>query len=472
MGKTDGSFHLLRWVRFLVMGFGAGYWSSNIAWVLTSDEPTLAHPVLKGVAMDWQIVAEPCPEDISMLSPVLMANSSSSSSNLLQPLQPKIEAHKSTGGRKTASDALNGEPKQKYTPNPLWWKRKVPILTRTWTPRATSSWCTLEADPQTPILLERGEKAEGMVYIKTYKASSSTCEGIAWSIAHHVGQRQTHKSDGVCKAYTRHEFADKRMHARRDVERSLLWTFVRNPAARDLSHVYHFEIGRQQHTDMTSEDIQRHIETKLKGRQTRYLVPTKGQKSHAPLWPRNEMRKNATQVIEYMREAIIDNYDFIGMTERMTDSLAVMVLLWDLRAQDVVVLNSKRSGGYDDGGHNDTCTSIPKAVRTPELEEYFQNRHSYWNADVLLYHAVNASLEQTIDALGRDKVQAVAIKIQRYQEYAQKRCEEEAIYPCSPEGVFQPTLAEKSCYVQDAGCGHACVDRVLTELLDQERLAT
>lgn len=322
------------------------------------------------------------------------------------------------------------------------------------------------------MLLQRGEQAEGMVYIKMYKASSSTCEGIAWSIAHHVGQRQKQQENGVCKAYTRHEFADKRMHARRNKERSLLWTFVRNPAARDLSHVYHFEIGREHRTDMDSEDIQRHIETKLKGRQTRYLVPVKGQKSHAPLWPRNEMRKNATDVIEYMREAIIDNYDFIGMTERMTESLAVMVLLWDLKPEDVVVLNSKRSGGYDDGGHNDTCTAIPKAVRTPELEEYFQNRHSYWNADVLLYHAVNASLERTMDALGRDKVSAMATQIQSYQRYAQEHCESEAKYPCSPEGVFQPALAETSCYVQDAGCGHACVDRVLGDLTSAERQAT
>lgn len=366
--------------------------------------------------------------------------------------------------------------KERKPLDPTWWIRYVSRLARIWQPRSVDSWCgTLEPDPPTPYLLYSKQVAEGMIYIKMYKASSSTCEGIALSIAHHVGRRQRQKhalagqqqrqrqqaTPAVCIAYTRHEFANNRMHARRHPSKSLLWTFVRNPAARDLSHIYHFEIGRNHRTGMTSSDILKHIQTNIKGRQTRYLVPAKT--SPAPLWPVHELKKNRTEVVMYMKDEIFVNYDFIGLTERMTESLAVMVLLWDLQPEDVIVLNSKRSGGFDDGGgHNHTCTVIPKAVMTPELEEYFEYRHSLWNADVLLYHAANASLEMTIDSLGRDRVQNMAQTIERLQNIAQEKCLDEAKFPCSPDGVYQPKLAEQSCYVQDAGCGHECVDRVLS----------
>jgi hypothetical protein len=151
----------------------------------------------------------------------------------------------------------------------------------------------------------------------------------------------------------------------------------------------------------------------------------------------------------------------------MEESLAVMVLLWGLQPQDVVVLSSKRSGGYDDGGFNRTCKTIPKAPAqsswTTPLQEYFATRHPLWNADTLLYHVVNASLELTMDALGRERVQAMAQTIRRMQQVAHEACLERAFFPCSANGTFQPELAETSCYVQDAGCGHKCVDRVLQQ---------
>jgi hypothetical protein len=376
------------------------------------------------------------------------------------------------------NEQRNTTTNQKHPPSPTWWKRYVARLARVWTPRSVESWCMIEPDPPTPFLLYSKQVAEGMIYIKTYKASSSTCEGIAWSIAHHVGRRRQEQkavsagqpekasdaaaaADAVCRAYTRHEFADNRMHARRDPAKSLLWTFVRNPAARDLSHIYHFEIGRKNRTSMTSMDIQKQIQAHIKGRQTRYLVRAKT--SRAPLWPLHELKRNRTDLVMYMKDEIFVNYDFIGLTERMTESLAVIVLLWeDLQPQDVIVLNSKRSGGFDDGGNNQTCTAIPKADMTPELQEYFEYRHQLWNADVLLYHAANASLQMTIDSLGRERVQQMAQIIEALQQTAQERCLDEANFPCSPEGVYQPELAETSCYVQDAGCGHDCVDRVLS----------
>jgi hypothetical protein len=269
----------------------------------------------------------------------------------------------------------------------------------------------------------------------------------------------------MCPAWTRHEFANHHMQARRHPTQSLLWTFVRHPSSRDISHIYHFEIGRREKI-FTDEDIQRKIQGQIMGLQSRYLVPIKTRPT--PLWPRHELRKNRTKVINILKTQIFDNYDFVGLTERMSESLACMVLLWDLQPPDVIVLNAKRSGGYDDGGgdgKNHTCTKIPTVPpMTPQLATYFETRHPIWNADFLLYNAVNASLELTMDVLGRDRVHSMARTIERLQQIAQETCEGQANFPCSPDGVFQPQLAEQSCYVQDSGCGHECIHRTLANV--------
>jgi len=357
-------------------------------------------------------------------------------------------------------------PNRKKKPaDPNWYRKHIPSLTRTWNTQSPERWCVREEDPPTPWTLQRGDDtAQGLLYIKSYKTGSSTCEGIAWNIAHHVGKR-LFSGQHTCRAYSRHEFANLRHHARKDPHHALLWSFVRHPAKRDLSHVNHFLIGREGRTfdAETTVGIPQYIEGKVKGRQTRLLVPKKT--SAAPLWPRHELRKDRKQVIQLLNETVMWNYDFLGVTERMDESLAVMVLLWQLKPEDVIVLDSKRSGGYDDGGYNDTCKVIPKVEMTPILEEYVVNRHPIWNADYLLYYAANASLDRTIDGLGRQPVEDMVRRIRSMRQMAEKECLAEAVFPCSADGVFQPIKAEKSCYVQDAGCGHACIDRVLVDPL-------
>jgi hypothetical protein len=496
-------------VRFIIIGFVAGYWTSNLLWTLQQQaevtnihcddhNPTIDQPNINThsrtrtrtrttgittsavhsksdftISSDPKIIHEPTVLINSELlsssavvqSPPDTDNHSEnsydySSEESLKQAAPVVSTHEIIPVvTNTTQSKLKGN-KTRKPPSPTWWKRRVPDLARIWHPRDPSTWCVTETEAMTPLMLHRGEPALGVLYIKSYKASSSTCEGVAWNIAHHVGRRRNQR---LCKAYTRHEFANQRHHARRGTQ-SLLWSFMRYPSARDLSHVYHFEIGREQRA-MDDQEIIHLIETRLKGRQTRYLVPKKGR---ALLWPRHELRKNATEVLLYLNQTVLQNYDFLGVTERMAESLAVMVLLWDLQPHDVVVLSSKRSGGYDDGGFNDTCTAIPKAPPpSPMVQEYFASRHSIWNADVLLYHVVNASLDLTIDQLGRERVETMAEHIQDLQRVAQEQCLDQANFPCSPEGTFQPELAADSCYVQDSGCGYKCVDQVLSEYIQK-----
>jgi hypothetical protein len=258
-----------------------------------------------------------------------------------------------------------------------------------------------------------------MVYVKSYKTSSSTCEGIALNIAHHMVRRK-YGDDSSQKyiAYTRHAFVDKKQHARRAPISSLLWRFVRHPQKRGMTHIFHFMIGRHQLIAQNdSQSIIDFMETSLEGSQTRYLVPARRNRNlvYKERWPRRSQRKNPKDLMPYLKQKLTDNYGFLGLTERMEESLAAVVLLWGLEPSDVIVLSSKRSGGYDAGGRLKNCTKIPKAVTTPAIEEYLSTKHPIENVDYLLYHVANESLDLTIQSLGVERVQNMVESIQEFK---------------------------------------------------------
>ena len=388
-----------------------------------------------------------------------------------------------------SSSTTSENQKQLFQPNPDWYKNYIDEYIRVWYPQPPTKWCMLAGTTLEDIegttsrwAPKSGEKSTGLLYVKSYKTGSSTCEGIAWNIAHHVGKRlfnvttndnNINSPNQHCRAYTRHEFANHRLHGQRNRSQSLLWSFVRNPAKRDISHVYHFQIGREDNVELLEDPtkFQLYLETKVKGRQTRYLYPTK-LPSTAKLWPKQELRggKNNTAkkqaVLDLLNKKIIQNYEFLGVTERMYESLAVMVLLWGLHPEDVIVLDSKRSGGYDDGGHNESCTKIPRPTSEfiNATTEYFQTRHKYWNSDYWLYELANKCLDLTIKKIGTSLVQAMIEQIQQLQQIANEKCTSVAIFPCSSQGTYQYELSQthkQGCYIQDAGCGHRCIDDTL-----------
>jgi hypothetical protein len=102
-------------------------------------------------------------------------------------------------------------------PSSTWWKRYVPALTRIWKSRKPRSWCVRESNYNPPCTwcngtlnhtlpwgLSDNQKAVGMIYVKTYKTSSSTAEGVSWNIAHHLGQRlypTESRTANFCTAY-------------------------------------------------------------------------------------------------------------------------------------------------------------------------------------------------------------------------------------------------------------------------------
>jgi hypothetical protein len=142
-----------------------------------------------------------------------------------------------------------------------------------------------------------------------------------------------------------------------------------------------------------------------------------------------------------------------------------MKILWGLETEDLIVLSAKQAGGYDGGGGlNKTCTKIQKPENlTDNVERFLTSKFPRGNLDYALYDIVNRSLDKTIDYLGRERVQEEVQRIRAMQAVADQKCQGEAIFPCSSNGTRQVELSQRSCYQNDCGCGHKCVDRVLQE---------
>ena len=310
-------------------------------------------------------------------------------------------------------------------------------------------------------------KYYGFLYVKAHKCSSSTLAGIDIRVSRRVGSRVLQQSSSAfgnknknesqqkaCPHENRHPFANDKYFRYRARDKSFLWSFTRHPAKRDMSAVYHSYVSRDG-LEPTDDNIIRTIEEHYRGYQTEYLA---SQEAYNRTYFR-AMETSPDDLWDLVSTDILDSYDFLGVVERMTESLAVMTFLLNLDPSDVVVLSAKKSGGYD---AQKKCTLIQKANWTQGIKEYFaSNRYVHNNPDLLLYYAVNQKLDRTIDLIGYEKVQERADTIRRLEELAERECQDEAIFPCSATGQPQHEQAQSSCYIKDSGCGFKCVDRVL-----------
>jgi hypothetical protein len=162
----------------------------------------------------------------------------------------------------------------------------------------------------------------------------------------------------------------------------------------------------------------------------------------------------------YTLAQIIEEIDFIAIAERLDESMAVLQLLFGLRAEDVIVLSAKQSGrSYDHNRHTECRMIVPSKV-SPVVDEYLSTSFVQGNDDYVLYAAANASLDKSIDSLGRERVMREVERHRYLQQLAEHECLEEAKFPCSHDGKPQFEESRLSCF--DMGCGHECVARVLS----------
>lgn len=350
-----------------------------------------------------------------------------------------------------------------------WWTPFLEQTARTFQPwkGPKYGWCQPSYDNvmQSLFVPPEGVAPKGLQFIKTPKASSSTCAGVNLAVSQHVARRLENidnQGNLQCEHYEHHQFAHSLAYRIRNTSESLLWSVIRNPRSRDISNVYFFQVSR---AGMDPNDRKALIASLAaeRSRQTHYLTAKYKRKIDLPELVPKAIQDHPERVAEFIRDHIIEKYDFIGVTECITESLAVMTLLWDLYPTDVIVLSSKVSGkeGYALTAWQN-CSKLQTALDLHPRVKQFMNSSKYMdqNADFLLYYAVNLSLDRTIRSLGSLRVQERATQLRQLQQLADDRCRDKTLFPCSADGTYN---ANTTCYFDDSGCGQECVNQVMEE---------
>ena len=338
----------------------------------------------------------------------------------------------------------------------------------------------------------------GFLYYKPKKCASTTAVSIQMRIARNYYQQlygdrhdkadisRTNHSSSVstplCDMSWMHGSAQRFRH--RDRLRSLLWTLLREPTQRYISNFFFRDVSHQHRAPSDANFVQHKTFagpiTYYEGMSTRPL-PSSLQPP-ALVYAKGVPQHLATTVQQVGQE-IIDDYDFIGIVERFEESMVVFSMLFDLSLADILYLKSKVSGTRS----LDTGVCLVQPFVSDSMKAYFDSDEwqDYIQYDFALYNAANVSLDLTIKALGREKVEAQLERYRRAQALVQERCGRHGPIgwdaSCNPNTTAVPHAKierqaswnrtgrtddeyQESCIYQDKGCGMTCLDKIATEM--------
>lgn len=314
-------------------------------------------------------------------------------------------------------------------------------------------------------LLDTTTANVGFLYQKTEKCASTTSSGVALRIARNVAKRvglETEMCDNRW-SHGKSHFKNPGMYAtrfrNRNQDKSFLWTMIREPTSRYVSHYFFSAVTGNKKEDPSVGSFRRFV-SKWPRRLYNCLLSTRRS------YNCEESELALTESVEELNQ-IINEYDFIGVTERYDESLVVLMMLLDLRLADILYFSSKQSGSsFISKGKRNECFTIAPTIMPEGLADFFDSEE--WQArihfDTLLHKAANRSLDLTIDSIGRHGVEEKVALFRHAQRVATEQCKGRVVLPCEEEGVQKRQDNETDCYRLDIGCGMECLDEVATEL--------
>ena len=324
--------------------------------------------------------------------------------------------------------------------------------------RAFDSWPADRPLPCPPQLeIHPNEpKRRGFLFLRPFKCASSTTQSVNFRIARNEARRQ-HKRSPFCRVSAGHgpqpypaadTFGDRRPEA------SVLWSVIRDPTARAVSHFFYVGV-RHGYYKPNAEDLKDDLfNDEPPNRPHNYYVRILSL----------EYFEDNSDPIEFSNQ-ILQDYDFIGVAERLDESLVALKMLLNIPMADILHLDSKVSGGYKLQRDPLGCDWLQQTFVTPEMQEVLDSPewHESIKYDVLLYEAVNRSLDLTIDRLGRKDFERNLLLYKRAIKEVKNRCLSQVTMPCNANGTFTP-LELTDCIFEDMGCGDMCLDEVATDL--------
>ena len=304
-------------------------------------------------------------------------------------------------------------------------------------------------EPDEAMMSEYGFRqpaTSGFLFLKLTKTGGSTAAGIAMRIAKHTAERNN-REFWICRGRWDHAWAFRLLKDRKR-DQSFTWTILRDPTKRAISEFNHFEVSRK------GEPASSFINyAKRPNRNSIYLREL----SIAKIVAISNVEAPA-QINQ-----ILSEYDFFGITERMDESAVALMMLTGATLGDILYLNAKRSGSFDDGAYQNACYFIQPFRLTPLIRQFIES--DQWQEatkwDNLLYAAANRSLDLTIERLGKEAFKEKLTKFRHAQNVAEQKCLAEEVFPCTSTGQLNK---DSSCLWSDSGCGYACLNEVADEL--------
>ena len=179
-----------------------------------------------------------------------------------------------------------------------------------------------------PCVPEDSPKNQGIFYIKVPKTSSSTLAGITSRMAAKESLRQGFATDKVCKTHDPmvHSSASSLNCANRDKENSFLWTVVRHPNDRAVSH-----FGMR----LKFGDV---VKNQKVFRQDLLGSPSYKTNTQLAFMSTKKVKNfeiKDDDISEYVQD-VLDEYNFVGIYERLHESLVVMSMLTGMNINDVI----------------------------------------------------------------------------------------------------------------------------------------
>lgn len=315
----------------------------------------------------------------------------------------------------------------------------------------------------------RSPAKEGILFVRNMKTASSTLAGVAIRMARSFAKK-TPNINGMCKVRFDHTPAFKLGYGKRNKQKSFLWSFLRDPTDRAVSEFFHFGVSRLK-LEPSDANFKKYMLEMRKYMTNNYFLLDMTLQPFLP-------KRNPNFTIDKAVQQIVQNYDFIGLVERMDESLVILKMILGLDMNDILYLSAKRNGGWDEGAYNATCTYIVPSFVSKGMQTFFKGNEwqEYTAGDRLLFQVVNKSLDMTIDSLGKDEFETQLRHYRTAKARAQELCGPSTVYPCSEGGVRRSvnpwsknsstSANAHSCLWWDSGCGYKCLDRLKLNDID------
>ena len=173
--------------------------------------------------------------------------------------------------------------------------------------------------------------------------------------------------------------------------------------------------------------------------------------------------QNETAIDEFIQR-IIDGFDFLGIVERMDESLVLLSCILDIPVSDVLYTNAKVAGGYMIKSKESECRQIgTHRPLEPVIQAFLDSDE--WSEimkfDNLLYDAVNRSIDYTIEhVIGQNKFDVKMKEFLAAKDKVDEHCTHKFMPKCNSNGTKIPKDQQSKCYEGDVGCGYECLDEL------------